>query len=128
MQENAAAFYKLLSSGKLWLQYCESCSKYVFYQRSLCPYCFKSELEWRETSGLGKVYSYTKINYTNLPEKKEQVPYIYAIVDLEEGIRLATNITDCDPADVYTGMPVKLTVKKHQNSHLHYFKPMDKPL
>lgn len=76
MQENAAAFYKQLGSGKLWLQYCESCSKSVFYQRSLCLHCLKPGLEWRETSGLGKVYSYTKINYTNLPEKKERVPYI----------------------------------------------------
>lgn len=125
MQENTAVFFKKLASGKLWLQYCDICHKYIFYPRLLCPNCLQSKLQWKETSGKGKVYSYTIINYSSLPEKREQVPYIYAIVELQEGIRLAANITDCSPADVYTGMPLKLAVKKYHDCHLHCFRPVD---
>ncbi|NLB54077.1 MAG: Zn-ribbon domain-containing OB-fold protein [Syntrophomonadaceae bacterium] len=123
MQGNTAVFFNKLASGKLWLQYCESCHKYIFYPRVFCPNCLKPDLQWKETSGQGKVYSFTIIHYSNLPEKSEQVPYAYAIVELAEGIRLAANITDCHPKDISIGMSVELTVKKYHYSYLHYFRP-----
>lgn len=124
MQEEAAIFFERLAGGSLWLQYCENCQKYVFYPRKLCPCCLQQDLPWKETSGLGKVYSYTIINYSNLPAKKEQTPYIYALVELMEEVRLAANITDCRPADVYIGMPVRLAVQEYEEGLLHCFRPV----
>lgn len=124
MQDHTAYFFKQLADGKLCLQYCQLCNEYVFYPRRLCPNCFCSDLIWKKTAGLGKVYSYTMINYSNLPGKCQQVPYIYAIVELEEGIRLATNITECLPEDVFIGMPVELALKEDQEDLLHYFRPV----
>lgn len=118
-------FLRNLAKGELWLQYCKDCGKYLFYPRPLCPGCFKPDLEWRKTSGKGKVYSFTTVNYSNLPEMKDRVPYTFAMVELQEGVRLATNIIGCQPADVEVDMPVEMVVKQINDQPLAYFKPQE---
>jgi len=65
-------------------------------------------LEWVRSSGTGTVHNFTVVHQNVTPGFKEEVPYVFAIIELAEGIRLSTNIMGCAPADVYIGMPVEV--------------------
>lgn len=99
-------FWDKLQDGRLWLQFCPICARYVFYPREYCPYCWISGLDWQPISGLGRIYSYTVVRVSALPEFTP--PYIYALVELAEGVRLATNIIDCPLDSIEVGMPVRV--------------------
>ena len=91
-------------NGKLLLKHCTSCDKVHHYPRALCPHCFSDKLEWREASGKGKVYTYSVMR--RAPE-----PYVIAYVTLEEGIKMMTNIVDCDIDKLKIGQKVHVVFK-----------------
>jgi len=62
-----------------------------------------------EASGKGKVYSFTVIRQNYSRPFRDLIPYVVALVDLEEGPRVMTNVVGCDPADVRIDMPVRAT-------------------
>jgi uncharacterized OB-fold protein len=94
------------------LQKCQHCNRYIFYPRPHCPKCTCTDLEWVPVSGRGKVYSFTIVRRAMIPAYRHDVPYVFAIVELEEGPRLTTNIVNCDPETVRVDMPVKATYDK----------------
>ncbi len=100
-------FWEGLRSREVRLQRCRACDRFVFYPRSLCPFCLSEDLEWAGVSGRAKVYSYTVVRRAMNPAFQADVPYVFAIVELEEGPRLATNVVNCRPEDVRVDMPVK---------------------
>lgn len=105
-------FWQKALEGQLWLQYCKECSRFIFYPRVICPHCFSTGLEWKPVSGQGVVYTFTVVYRTDLPGFEEQIPYIYAVVELEEGPRMTTNIINCSIDEVYIGMPVEVVFKE----------------
>jgi len=101
-------FYKAAREHKLLVQRCKDCSQYVFYPKKFCPHCLSDNLEWVQSSGKGKVYSYT-ICRSNVPAAfVGDVPYVVAIVELSEGLWMLTNIVGCNPDDVKCDMPVEV--------------------
>lgn len=105
-------FWEGLHRGELRLQKCRDCNRYVFYPRPHCPHCMSTALEWVSVSGRGRVYSFTIVRRAMIPAYQGDVPYVFAIVELEEGPRLTTNIVNCDPETVRVDMPVKATYDK----------------
>lgn len=105
----SAPFWEGLRSGELRLQRCAECGQFVFYPRSVCPHCLSDRLEWSEASGRGRVYSYTVVRRAMNPAFAAEVPYIFAIVELDEGVRVTTNIVNCGSDEVRVDMPVKAT-------------------
>jgi uncharacterized protein len=95
----------------LELQYCPNCEKYIFYPRELCPYCLEAKPQWKKASGRGEIYSYTVVRKSALKEFDRKVPYIYAIVELDEGVRIPTTIVGCPIDEVKIGMPVEYAGK-----------------
>ena len=94
---------------ELHLPFCTRCNEFFFYPRAFCPRCFSWEIEWRRASGRGTVYTFS-IQYR--PQAPGfQPPYITAIVQLEEGPRMLTNLVDVepDPEKVRCDMPVEVT-------------------
>jgi uncharacterized OB-fold protein len=118
-------YWQKLATGKLWLQYCPSCQKFIFYPRSLCPYCLEPELEWKTVSGQGKVYSYTIVYVSALPEFQEEIPYIYAVIELAEGVKMPSNLVDCPLDKVHVDLPVELTFITRDGKTLPVFKPRE---
>ncbi len=119
-------------NGKKWfkkgrtvlkVQYCPVCEKYIFFPRELCPYCLEVKPEWKETVGRGKIYSYTAVRRSSLPEFEDRVPYTYAMVELHEGIRIPTNIVDCPVNKVRIGMPVELAWIEESKDIIPVFRP-----
>ena len=103
----SAEFWKAAKRHELCLQHCQDCGHYVFYPRSLCPQCLSSNLRWEKISGQGKVYSYTTVHRAGIPGFEEDVPYVFARVELDEGPRMATNIVGIEPEKVAIGIEVE---------------------
>ncbi|THE66364.1 Zn-ribbon domain-containing OB-fold protein [Salinadaptatus halalkaliphilus] len=97
-------FWSAAADGTLLLRECPDCGLVYHYPSALCPDCF-TEAEWREASGDGTVYSFSLLrNHGDWPE--DDLPVVFAYVELEEGPRVITNILDCPPQDVEVGMDV----------------------
>jgi uncharacterized OB-fold protein len=96
-------FWEAARRHELSLQRCAACKAFIYYPRERCPHCFSDRLSWERVSGRGKVYSYTVVRRASSRAFAE--PYVLAIVELEEGPRMTTNI-DAAPESVKVGMPV----------------------
>lgn len=114
-----------LDRGELRLPFCSSCQRFIFYPRGFCPYCWGEQVEWKCLQGRGRIYSYTIVNVSALPEFTEKVPYIYAIVELEEGVRIPANIMDCEQEKITVGMPVKLSIQERAGQKLVTFRSLN---
>jgi uncharacterized OB-fold protein len=106
--EPARPFFEGAAAGKLMVQHCPNCSNYTFYAHYMCPTCQHS-LDWVQAAGTGTVYTFTVVYQNSVPYFANKVPYVYAVVQLDEGPRLVTNIEGVDPAKVTCDMPVKAT-------------------
>ena len=93
---------------ELVLQRCGACGVVRHRPRALCPECHSDDTRWFEATGRGTVHTFTVTHQNQAPAFRDAVPYVLAYVDLEEGVRLLTNIVDCDPQQVTIGMPVKV--------------------
>ncbi len=114
-------FWEGVAQHKLLIQHCAACQQFVFYPRSLCPHCFSDTLSWVEAQGTGTVYSYTVVHRAFGPFAG-QVPFVVALVELTEGVRMMTRITGSEPAAVRIGLPVQVTfVEADAGVTLPYF-------
>lgn len=105
-------FWEKAAKGELWLQKCQNCSQFIFYPRVVCPHCFSDKLEWTPASGKGKIYTYTVVYRTDLDAFTDKLPYIYAIVELEEGLRMSANIINCPLDKVRIDLPVEVVFEE----------------
>jgi len=94
---------------RLLIQRSKKTGQYVFYPRVVSPFGADDELEWVEATGRGTVYSYTIAHRPTGPQWANDVPYVIAIIALEEGPHMTANVIDCDPAEVAIGMAVVAT-------------------
>lgn len=117
-------FWEGCNKEQLLIQHCGDCHQYIYYPRIVCPNCMSSNISWHESSGRGKVYSYTIVRF-GPPGFNEDVPFISALVELEEGVRMITNIVNCDVEDVTCDMPVEVTFEQWDTVKLPVFKPID---
>lgn len=108
-------FWSFLQQDELRVPKCASCNQLVFYPREICPKCSGLQFTWERLSGQGKVYSFTVVRRPFLPEFATMAPYVYAIVELEEGIRMASNITNCRVEEVYVGMAIQAIFREEEN-------------
>lgn len=108
-----APFWDGCKAHKLLLQRCKQCSTSQFPPGPLCTKCRSAELEWSEASGKAKVFSWIVVRHP-IPADvyKDEVPYVVALVDLDEGPRMSTNIVDCVPESIKDGMPVEVAFKQ----------------
>ncbi len=108
--------------GELRAQRCRQCETWVFIPQPACPSCLSGELEWVASAGRGRVYSYTIVHRPQQPAF--DIPYVVAIVELEEGFTMLTNLVDCEPQDVAVGLPVEVVFRAMTDEiTLPYFRP-----
>ena len=115
-------FWEGAKDKKLMLQYCPKSGKYQFYPRPVSIYTGARELEWREASGRGRIYSFS-LSYKAPPPFKDVKPYVIASVELEEGVRILTNIINCDPNEIMIDMPVRVAWVLAGTSNYPVFEP-----
>jgi len=110
-------FWDGIGAGKLMLQYDPDENVYQFYPRAGSVKTGRRNLVWREASGQGTIYSFTE---THVPTAgfEERAPYLLAMIELEEGVRILANLINVSAAKISVGMPVKVafeTITKEQD-------------
>lgn len=100
-------FWQGTAQGRLVLPRCEDCGVTIWYPRSFCPKCGSRNVAWFEATGHGQIYSFTEC-YRGSGEYRKLASYILALVELDEGPRLMTNLVDVDPDNIAVGKPVEV--------------------
>ena len=128
MQPWTETFWKGTKQGKLLIQKCRECGSKVFFPKKLCPDCWSESMEWVESSGKATVYTFTIMKDMVEPKFMGDLPYVLAMVDLEDGIRMTTRIVNCSPENVSIGMEVQVVFEDiSPECALPVFQPIDKP-
>ncbi|MBW2496306.1 MAG: Zn-ribbon domain-containing OB-fold protein [Deltaproteobacteria bacterium] len=104
-------FWEGTRAGKLLLQRCRDCGHWRWTPQLACPACWSEAYEWSEASGRGSLYSYTLIHRPVDPARFE-APYLLAIVALEEGPHMLTNLVECTPEQARIDMPVEVRFER----------------
>jgi uncharacterized OB-fold protein len=104
---DAAPFWDGLRKHELHVQRCRDCGQAYFYPRNVCPGCLSGDVEWFQASGRGRLHTFSIVH---VPGRNPPLPppYVLAMVELEEGPRLLTNLVgvEPDPARIRCEMPV----------------------
>ncbi len=125
--ERNAHFWQGGADGRLRLLRCQSCGTYLHPPTAACWSCRSMAVVPEVLSGRGVVYAFTVNHYRWLPDMEP--PYVVAEVELveQEGLRLMTNIVECPPDDVRTGMAVGVVFARHGDVYIPLFRPVGDP-
>ena len=102
--EISAPFWEGLKAERVLIQQCNACSHWVFYPRRHCPACLAHDLSWREVSGGATLYSFTVTCIPTLPDFADEMPQILAVIELDQGVRINSNLVGLDECEVNIGM------------------------
>ena len=105
-------YWEGVRQRKLLVQHCRACGNLWHPPTPICPECQAKNYDWRPVSGRGVVYSFTIVHHPAHTAVADKVPYLVALVTLEEGPRVVSNILNCANDKVAVGMPVRLTFQK----------------
>jgi hypothetical protein len=108
VDEESKGFWEACRRRELHIQRCRDCATLRHYPRALCPSCLSQRTEWVRCSGKGTVYTFTVTYQNQSPGFRDALPYVLAYVELDEGVRMLTNIVDCAAEAVRIGMPVEV--------------------
>ena len=113
IKELTKEFWGGTKKRELRIQRCKDCGTYCFPPQLMCPKCNSLNLEWSKVSGDGKVYSFIIPNRqapADMPARGFEYPYAVILVELPDagGVRIASNIVDCEIGDIKIDMPVKV--------------------
>ena len=117
MTPEAKPYWDGLKEEKLMLPKCDDCGKAFFYPRIACPHCHSRNVGWTQASGKGKLYSF-EIAYRSLnPAFKIEPPYVLAMIELEEGPRMMSNLINIEatPEALKIDMPVEVVFEKQND-------------
>ncbi len=103
-------FWEGIEKKTLVFQKCKVCKTWIHTPRPMCPRCHGLEIEWGSTKGRGIVYSWVTFHKARHPGFK--TPYSVVLVELDEGVRIVSNLVDVQPEDIYIGMPVAVVFDK----------------
>jgi 3-oxo-4,17-pregnadiene-20-carboxyl-CoA hydratase alpha subunit len=124
VSQDTAFFWEGAAKGELLIQRCKACGALRHPARPMCGECGSLEWDAVRSSGRGEVYSFVVYHHPIVPAF--DVPYVVALIALEEGTRLVSNLIDVDPEDVRIGMPVEVAFTKVDDEMtLPLFRPRD---
>lgn len=101
-----AAYWAAAREQRLVIQRCASCGHCQFYPRAFCIECLSERVEWINASGQGCIYSYTVCRIAPSPAFEARLPYVVALIDLDEGVRMLANLLDVELEEVAIGARV----------------------
>jgi uncharacterized OB-fold protein len=120
---DTAPFWVACKEGRLVLQRCLDCDALQHYPRSLCLSCASQRLDFVDASGSGVVHSYTVVHRSPDPERLP-APYVVALIRLDEGPMIMSNVIGADPETIYCEQPVTVEfVDLEDGNRLPVFRP-----
>ncbi len=93
---------------ELLLQRCTQCNEFQFYPRIICTNCTSENLEWVKATGRGRVLTFTIVRRAVSEAYAADVPYVIALIQLDEGPKMMSNVVQCDPETLVVGSPVQV--------------------
>ena len=110
----ARPFWEGCRGGELRIPRCRDCGRWVWYPASACPECGGGRHEWTRVSGRGRLFTWVRVHRAFLPGYKDRVPFVTALVELEEDarLRLATFLRAVPPGGLRVGLPVEVTFER----------------
>ncbi|MEV0616921.1 Zn-ribbon domain-containing OB-fold protein [Nonomuraea sp. NPDC050404] len=117
-------FWDGTAAGELRIQRCKTCERHYFYPRPSCPRCGGDQVEWVRASGRATLYSYV-INHRPAPGFEDEAPYAIAVVELEEGVRMMTNIVGVPntPENLPLDMALRVVFEQRGEMSVPQFEP-----
>jgi len=115
---DSLAYWNAARERKLVLRKCRACDTLHFMPRCLCPACWSDQLEWVPSKGMGTVYSFSVIRRAPLPAFAARVPYVTALIELDEGPRMMANVVGENALSVQIGDKVRVTFEDRGNGVL----------
>ena len=127
---DTAEFWRRTSDGQLCYQQCGDCSALIFYPRRHCTSCGSQNLDWQQATGDGVIYTFSVVRQSYHPFFRSQLPYAIAWVDLDEGVRILSNILlsniggVADPgSELSIGQRVRVDWEIHEELAIPLFRP-----
>jgi uncharacterized OB-fold protein len=105
--DDSAVFWDAAAGQRLVAQQCAGCGALRHPPRPMCPHCHSLEFRAAQLSGRGTLYSYAVLHHPRHPAF--DYPVLAALVDLDEGVRMVSNLVDVAPADIQIGMRLEVT-------------------
>lgn len=109
-QPETEYYWARARAHELWLMRCDDCATTYFYPRPICPACFSRNTRWVPSSGRGTLHAFSIVYRPPRPAFQDWVPYVIALVELEGGARIPTNLVEVvpDPSAIRIGMPLEV--------------------
>lgn len=117
-------FFEGTAAGELRLCRCMKCGELFRYVHPLCPECWSDSFDYVVSSGKGKIESYTVMHMPPYEAWAADVPYVIALVRLEEGVRMMANV-DMDANKVVIDIPVEVWFEQRDDVFIPQFRPAD---
>jgi uncharacterized protein len=102
------AYWDGLRDRELLMPRCDACGKYWFPPSLLCPHCNATKWTWTSTSGRGRIFSYVVYHRVYHPGFADEVPYAVAVIELDEGPRMVSNVIGIAPDKVACDLRVEV--------------------
>jgi hypothetical protein len=113
-------FWNGVAEGRLLVRRCASCSRLQHPPSPMCPWCGSLEWDVQELSGRGTLHSWIVSRH---PSEPDDMARIVALVELDEGVRLVSNLVGIDAAEVENGMPLEVLFAEVDGVALPQFRP-----
>lgn len=107
-----AAYWRAAANETLVLPTCRQCARGFWHPRPRCPHCGSDRVEWVRSTGKGIVHTFTVVRQSPDPFFKSKIPYVVAMVELDEGPMIMSNIANCEVDAVKIGMRVSVTFER----------------
>ena len=104
IEDDTRPFWDAAGEGRFLVKRCRACGAVHHYPRQFCPSCWSDDVAWVDASGRATLYTWSVVYQNDLRTWVDRVPYVAAVVDLDEGPRMMTDVVDCDPGDLRIGM------------------------
>ena len=112
LQGLAGEFYGWCAKGELRFQRCTACRAWRHVPREMCAECGSMEWAWEASSGRGRIFTWTTTAVPLHPAFKGATPYAPVVVEMDEGVRIVSEMTDCPPDALEIGMPVEVAFER----------------
>jgi uncharacterized OB-fold protein len=117
-------YWDAAAQGRLLIRRCAACGRAHHYPREFCPHCWSEHVAWEQACGRATLYTWSVVHRNDLPPFGDRTPYVAAVVDLEEGPRMMTEVVECEEVGLGIGMGLEAAFRPAGHVTVPVFRPV----